>query len=159
MVPLTLRRTRLGYSQVGEIFIWLEEYDSARFYLEAAMQVPDMDPEIHTPRFQADLALAYRQTGAAEKARVIIDQLITKNDTSTVGSPAYFTAWYYSAIGEADSAFFWLETAFRNRSPEMPWLKMDPAFKSFKDDPRYMDLYARTGHKAFDEYMASKEKK
>ena len=39
----------------------------------------------------------------------------------------------------------------------MPWLKVNPAFNSLKDDPRYWDLYERTGHKAYDDYMASKK--
>jgi hypothetical protein len=35
---------------------------------------------------------------------------------------------------------------------------MDPAFKSLMGDPRYRDLYERTGHKAYDEYLANQEK-
>ena len=147
-----------GFAQAGEAYIWLGAYDSARFYLEAAMQVPEEDPEILAPRFQADLALAYRKTGALEEAGAIIDQLIQSSDTTAVGSPAFFTGWYYSAIGETDSAFYWLEKAYQNRSPEMPWLKVNPAFKSLKDDPRYWDLYERTGHKAYDDYLASTNK-
>jgi hypothetical protein len=54
-----------------------------------------------------------------------------------------------------DSAFYWLEKAYKNRSAEMPWLKVDPAFKNLKNDYRYWDLYKRTGHKAFDDYRAS----
>jgi TolB-like protein len=146
-----------GFAQAGEAYIWLGAYDSARFYLEAAMQVPEEDPEILAPRFQADLALAYRMTGEAEKAGAIIDQLIRSSDTTAVGSPAFFTGWYYSAIGETDSAFYWLEKAYQNRSPEMPWLKVNPAFNSVKDDPRYWDLYERTGHKAYDNYLANKK--
>ena len=58
-------------------------------------------------------------------------------------------------MGQVDSAFYWLERAFRNRSAEMPWLKVDPAFDILKDDDRYWDLYERTGHKAYDDYMAT----
>ncbi len=97
-------------------------------------------------------------TGSPEQARIIMNQIVRKSDTTAVGSPAFFTGWYYSAIGEADSAIFWLEKAYRNRSPEMPWLKVDPVFKSLKDDPRYRDLYERTGHKAYDDYVASETK-
>lgn len=145
---------RPKYPEIGELYNWLGEYDSARYYLESAMQLKD--PKILTPRFQADLAVASYHTGAQKQARTIIDQLIRKNDTTSVGSPAFFTGWYYSWIGEVDSAFFWLEKAYHNRSPEMPWLKVNPAFKSLKEDDRYWDLYERTGHKAYDDYMASR---
>lgn len=146
-----------GIFETGELYIWLEEYDSARYYLEAAMQLDSTSSLAQCPRYQTDLALAYQKTGAPEQARTIMNQLIRKSDTTAVGSPAFFTGWYFSAIGEIDSAFYWLEKAYQNRSPEMPWLKADPAFKTLRDDPRYWDLYERTGHKAYDEYMASKQ--
>ena len=86
----------------------------------------------------------------------MIGKLIERSDTTSVGSPAYFTGWYYSWIGEADSAFYWLDKAVENRSPDLTWLKVDPAFDSLKDDPRYWDLYERTGFKTYDDYMAGK---
>jgi len=145
-----------GYIWAGEAFIWLEEYDSALFYLEAGKQVED--PEISIPRFQAYLALVYHKTGRHEQAQTIVKQLIAGSDTTSAMSPAYFTGWYYSSIGEVDSAFYWLEKACRNRSPEMPWLKVDPLFNNLKDDDRYWDLYERTGHKAYDEYLENIKK-
>jgi len=141
---------------VGENYIWLEEYDSSKFYLESAIQ--SEHPEMILPRFQAYLAFVYEKTNNHLKARTIVNQLIAKSNTTSAGSPAYFTGWYYSGIGEVDSAFYWLEKAYNNRSPEMPWLKVDPAFNNLKEDDRYLDLYERTGHKAYDEYMSSKNK-
>ena len=139
---------------VGENYIWLEEYDSSKFYLESAIK--SEHPEMLLPRFQAYLALVYNKTKNYQQALPIIEQLKDLSDETSAGSPAYFTGWYYSSIGEVDSAFCWLEKAYNNRSPEMPWLKVDPAFNSLKEDDRYWDLYERTGHKAYDDYMASK---
>jgi len=144
-----------SHRMVGEYFLWMNENDSARVYLELALQ--KKDPEIFVPRYQAYLALAYEKTNSHEKARKIINQLIEKSDSTTAGSPEYFTGWYYSWTGEIDSAFYWLEKAYNNRSPEMPWLKVDPAFNNLKEDDRYWDLYERTGHKAYDDYLASKK--
>ncbi|MCK4345277.1 MAG: hypothetical protein KAX05_08320 [Bacteroidales bacterium] len=141
---------------VGENYIWLEEYDSAKLYLESAIQ--SKAPEILIPRFQACLALAYYKTKNYQQAQTIIKQLKDLSDETSAGSPAYFTGWYYSGIGEADSAFYWLEKAYENRSPEMPWLKVDPVFNNLKEDDRYWNLYERTGHKAYDEYMARMKK-
>jgi TolB-like protein len=143
-----------GHPYKGNLYLWLEKYDSARYYLESALQ--SGHHEMTVPRFQACLALAYYKTEDLKEAKEIIAQLIDKSDTTAAGSPAYFTGWYYSWIGEVDSAFFWLEKAYQNRSPEMPWLKVDPAFKNLKDDSRYWDLYERTGHKAYDDYLGSR---
>jgi hypothetical protein len=57
-----------------------------------------------------------------------------------------------------DSAFYWLEKAYVSRSAEMPWLKVDPAFKNLKNDNRYLDLYKKAGHKAYDDYYTNKKK-
>jgi tetratricopeptide (TPR) repeat protein len=137
-----------------ELYIWLQEFDSALNYLKSYMEsgISSMQPT----RFQADLALVYHKTGHTDKARNIIGKIIQRSDTTASQSPAYFLGWYYGWIGEPDSAFYWLEKAVENRSPEIPWLKVDPAFESLKEDPRYCDLYERTGHKAFDDYMAGR---
>lgn len=141
-----------GYLWAGEAYIWLEEYDSARFYLENVK--PSVDPEILIPKFQACLALACEKTNDGPRARSIINQLIAKSDTTSAMSPDFFTGWYYSGIGQVDSAFYWLEKAYKNSSAEMPWLKVDPVLKNIRSDSRYRDLYSRTGHKAYDDYQA-----
>ena len=143
-------------SEWAELYIWLQDFDSALYYLESATESENR--AMLPPRFQADLAVAYHKTGHTEKARNIVSRIIQRSDTTASQSPAFFTGWYYSWIGEPDSALYWLEKAVKNRSIEIPWLKVDPAFNNLEDDPRYLDLYERTGHKAFDDYMASKEK-
>jgi adenylate cyclase len=143
-----------GYA--GEYYLWLQEYDSAKLSLEIAFQ--NKDKYMLVPRYQAYLALAYYKTKNYRQAQMIINQLIDKSIKPSGGSPEYFTGWYYSGIGKVDSAFYWLEEAFKKRSPEMPWLKVDPNFKNLKDDKRYWDLYVRTGHKAYDDYIENMKK-
>ena len=139
---------------VAELYIWLEDYSAALQVCESAIQFSR--PEVLLPRFQANIAVAYYKTGALGQAMSHIESLIKSSETSSAGSPEYFLGCYYSWIGEIDSACHWLEKACESQSPEMPWLKADPAFNSLKEDPRYWDLYERTGHKAYDAYMASK---
>jgi len=43
---------------------------------------------------------------------IIIGLLIVKSGETSAGSPAYFTGWYYSGIGEVDSAIHYLEKAY-----------------------------------------------
>lgn len=140
-------------SYAGEHFIWLEEYESAKQVLENALLTKDL--YILVPRFQACLALAHYKTNEYQKAQTIVNQLIEKSGKNSGGSPEYFTGWYYSGIGNVDSAFYWLEEAYKKHSPELPWLKVDPVFNCLKNDDRYWVLYERTGHKAYDDYRAS----
>jgi tetratricopeptide (TPR) repeat protein len=140
----------------GEYFIWLEDYEAAKSIFEAALQ--NKNQYVLRPRYQACLALAYYKTNDRHKAQAIIDKLIEKSDTSLAGSPEFYTGWYYSGIGELDSAFYWLEKAYTNHCPEIPWLKVDPVLKNLRSDDRYWDLYERTGHKVYDDYFAGKNK-
>jgi TolB-like protein/Tfp pilus assembly protein PilF len=143
--------------QVGECYIWMGEYDSARIYLENSIRLKD--PQMLISRYQAELALVYHKTNQSSLAQKIINQQIIRCNINASGSQGYFIGWYYSGIGDLDSAFYWLEKAYQGRSPEFSWLKVDPVFTSLKKDPRYWDLYKRTGHKAYDDYIAETGKK
>lgn len=141
------------FPEVGDAYVLMNQYDSVLYYLESALQAGDV--QMYLPRFQACLALAYQKTAQPDKAKSVLDQLIYQGNELGPSSPNYFLGWYYSHMGEVESAFYWLERAFRNRSAELPWLKVEPAFDILKDDDRYWDLYERTGHKAYDDYMAT----
>jgi hypothetical protein len=116
------------------------------------------DPRMLMSDFNAYLALAYIKTNQNNQAQKIINQLISDAITYDNGYPDYFIGWYYSGIGKADSAFYWLERAYKNRNVGFSWFKVDPVFNSLKKDPRYWDLYERTGHKAYDDYIARMKK-
>ena len=138
-----------------ELFNWLGDYQTAIDISENA--ILEESPDRNYPRFQTNLAIAYYKSGAFKQARTIIDKLILRSETSGSGSPNFFLGIYYCWTGEFDTAFYWFDKAIERRSPEFPWLKVDPAFRSLKDDPRYWDLYERTGHKAYDDYIASRK--
>ena len=144
----------LALPEIGESYIWLGEYDSARYVCEKSLKLGNT--EMSTPRFKSSLALAYHKTGDSMKAREIINELISDSDQSLPGSIEYFIGLYYSGTGDADSAFYWLEKAHNRHSAEMYWLRVNPVLDNIRDDPRYWDLYERTGHKAYDDYLASK---
>jgi len=142
-----------AYIWTGVLYTWLAEYDSALYYIEAGAE----DTEFNVPLFQSGLALAYNKTGQYTEAQQVVERMKERSDTTSAMSPAFFLGWYYSGINELDSAFLWLEKAYRTRNSEIPWLKVDPGFNNLKDDSRYWDLYERTGHKAYDDYMASRQ--
>ncbi|KPK79610.1 MAG: hypothetical protein AMS27_17840, partial [Bacteroides sp. SM23_62_1] len=56
-----------GNRWVGHHYLWLEEYDSVKYYLEYALQ--SEEPDMLTPRFQSYLALAYHKTKHYQQAR------------------------------------------------------------------------------------------
>ena len=133
---------------VGSSLVYIKEY---------LLSIPYLI-NYNFPRPKAHLALAYYYTGSYDKAESIVNELKSMSSQTTAGGPEFFVGFYYSGINEVDSAFFWLEKAYENRSPELSWLKTYPQFENIKDDPRYWYLYERSGHKAYDEFLASKKK-
>jgi hypothetical protein len=51
----------------------------------------------------------------------------------------------YSALGEKDEAFEFLERAYRERVGVMIFLDVYPAFDNIRPAPRYTDLLHRMG--------------
>ena len=52
----------------------------------------------------------------------------------------------YAGLGEKDKAFEFLEKAYQERSPDIPYfLKADLRIDSLRSDPRFQDLVRRVG--------------
>ena len=98
------------------------------------------------------------KTYQINQAQRIIKQLIGISQEKAPGGSDYYIGWSYSGIGNIDSSFYWLEKAYENRNSDFSWLKVNPVFNNLKKDPRYWDLYERTGHKAYDDYIAGMKK-
>jgi TolB-like protein len=140
-------------ASLGERFFWLQEYDSALFYLNRSKtSKPELGP---LPKYQSYIAVASFKIGRNRECESIIESLKEKSKYTLIGSADFYVAGAYSMINRKDSAFVWLEKAYQTRSPEISWLKADPMFDNLKDDQRYWDLYNRIGFKAYDDYIAN----
>ena len=59
---------------------------------------------------------------------------------------AYGVALVHAGLGQSDEAFRWLDRAFDERSHWLVWLRLDPRWKSLRDDPRFGALVARLNY-------------
>ena len=55
------------------------------------------------------------------------------------------TNWANSGLPSHDSAFEWLEKAYKERAEGILYLKVEPKFDPLRDDPRFEDLLRRLG--------------
>jgi TolB-like protein/Tfp pilus assembly protein PilF len=94
------------------------------------------------PRMRAFQAHAYASSGRSQDARKILDELVALSKQQYI--PALVDmALVYTALGEIDLAFEWLEMAFEERAGLLVWLYPDPAADPLRSDPRFDDLMRR----------------
>jgi TolB-like protein/DNA-binding winged helix-turn-helix (wHTH) protein/Flp pilus assembly protein TadD len=122
----------IGYEGTGKLPEAISEYQKA-----VEMSNGDYDAT-------ASLAHAYAVIGRRSEAKKILRDLEQKSQSGYV-SP-YVMATIYSALGEKDRAFEFLERAYQERSLEMSWhLKADLRIDNLRSDPRFQNLVRRVG--------------
>lgn len=137
-------------------YVWMDEYDMARDLMESVLSTrPRM---LDSPAPMAYWALVLHKTGDQPAALGFVEKLKVMSDTSSAGMAEYYLGRYYSSIGKMDSAFLWLDKAFDEKCVEIPWLRVDPTLRNLRPDGRYLDLYKRSGHAAYDQYAAEKNR-
>jgi TolB-like protein len=92
---------------------------------------------------QLDLGFAYAVSGKRAEARRILDSL-EKLYAQGV-APAGSVGILYGALGEPNQAFVWLEKAFKERDPQLTYLKAGRRFEPLREDPRFQPLVRRVG--------------
>ncbi len=95
------------------------------------------------PRLFAFLAHAYAMSGDREQANAT---LRTLNEWSRRGyvSP-YLFAVAHAGLGDKQEMFEALESAYKERSVYLLWLRIDPIFTPFRADPQFQELLKRIG--------------
>jgi tetratricopeptide (TPR) repeat protein len=90
--------------------------------------------------WKSALGCTYAMAGRQDEARLVLAEL--EADPTTWDT--WFIAQIYTALGEKDKAFRWLEAAYGPpHHPYVPWIRHPSAFKPLHDDPRFGDLLRR----------------
>jgi len=89
-----------------------------------------------------DAGYIYAISGRRGDAEKVLEDL-EKMSTETYVTP-FGRAAIYAGLGDKDKTMEWLEKAYEERS-FLTWLKVDPAFDSLRDDPRFISLLAKMG--------------
>jgi tetratricopeptide (TPR) repeat protein len=82
--------------------------------------------------------------GKQDEAEKILHDLLEQSQNSYV-SP-YMIATIYAGLGDKEKAFSFLEKAYQERSPDVPYfLKADLRLDPLRSDPRFQGLMHRVG--------------
>jgi eukaryotic-like serine/threonine-protein kinase len=122
----------VGYEGSGQRLEAIPEYQKA-----VELSQGDTDPT-------AGLAHAYAVSGQRASAEKILRELLQKSKTSYVSH--YMIGTIYAGLGDKNRAFEFLEKAYQERSPDIPYfLKADLRIDNLRSDPRFQDLVRRVG--------------
>src|SRR5262249_29865635 len=89
----------------------------------------------------AQLGQAYAKSGKKGETFKILRRL--KELSTRVYVSPYYMALIYTALGDHDQVFKWLDRACDERSSFLFFLKVEPAFDNVRSDPRFQDLVRR----------------
>ena len=95
------------------------------------------------PAMKAMLGYAYGMSGNKREAQKVLDQLIEVSKQRYV-SP-YDLAVVHMGLGEKDQALEALRRAYKERSPHLVLLKVEPIFDSLRSDLRFTQLLKDIG--------------
>jgi Tfp pilus assembly protein PilF len=89
------------------------------------------------------LGYTYALAGRRDDAKKTLAKFMGEKPKPTGAWAGWFLAEIYIALGEKDEAFRWLEAAYRERHPFLPWLRDNPLYAPLRSDPRFQDLVRR----------------
>jgi len=157
----------------GAVLIYARQYDDAIAQLTKTAQMDPAFARTHTELAKAYLIkgardkaleetrraaslgvrdvlvhaqIAYVQAAAGKRSdaqrglREILDRYRQGDTSAAMGA-----AVVYTALGDRDQAFQWLERARQISDPEVTGVKMDPEFDTLHGDPRFAKLLAAIG--------------
>lgn len=97
------------------------------------------------PHMDVNLAAAYALSEHRAQARAMLRRLTAASEGAPGESVPIGIAQAYTALGEKDQAFAWLEKDFEHRDGGLTLIKVFPFLDSLHEDPRFTDLVRRIG--------------
>ena len=128
-----------AHQTLGWVYLHMGKQEESVREFEAALKLSgpaDMD-------LQLDLGFAYAVSGKRDEAKRILAKLEKLNQQGAV--PSASIAVLLGALGEPNEAFDWLEKAYRERDPQLTYLKVGRRFEPLRKDPRLKELVRRIG--------------
>lgn len=126
------------YEQSGSL-------DRAVAEFKKAVETEPKDSPLSTFLFAA-LGEAYARAGMKRDAGQVLTSLLDKSKQSYV-SP-FDIALIYTALGQKDAAFEWLQKAVNERSTFLVYSKWEPRLDPLRSDPRFGQILKKIGFPA-----------
>jgi tetratricopeptide (TPR) repeat protein len=123
---------------MGITYIEKHEYQEAIDQIQKAI-----DTEGRYGIYLMQLARVYVLTGRKTDALKILDEM--KDPSNRERIAAHDVAVVYTALGDKDQAFAWLDRAVAQQDFNLVYLKVAPYFAPLRSDPRFSKLLEKVG--------------
>ncbi|HLZ41560.1 MAG TPA: protein kinase [Candidatus Sulfotelmatobacter sp.] len=121
----------LAYEQIGELVKATAEFENA---IQLAGRMPVM---------LASLGHVEARRGNRKHAQELLFEL--QNPPAEQYIPSLCMAVIHAGIEDKDNMFKWLAQAYEERSSWLFALRVEPIFKSYRSEPRFIELVKRIG--------------
>jgi TolB-like protein/DNA-binding winged helix-turn-helix (wHTH) protein/Tfp pilus assembly protein PilF len=128
------------FALANAVLAW--NYVQKRMYPEAVAvcrRVVSIAPEDQV--MLGSCGWVYARAGRRQDALALLDRL--KKLSPRLHLDPFVVAFLYDGLGDDDRAMEWLDRAYRERSPQMPFLKIEFWSDSLRSDPRFQELVRR----------------
>jgi DNA-binding winged helix-turn-helix (wHTH) protein/TolB-like protein/tetratricopeptide (TPR) repeat protein len=143
------RRYDDAIEQLRAVLVTEPDFALAHWHLANAYERKGMfDLAIEEERKGMAAGGAADLAAALERARTLPyrDAVYRMLDVSKANeASAISIARRYACIGDSEQAFVWLEKAWKEHSPWLVYLSVDPQFDSLREDPRFVGMLKRVG--------------
>jgi DNA-binding SARP family transcriptional activator/TolB-like protein/Tfp pilus assembly protein PilF len=127
----------IGQLYLGRVLQFQGKYDSALAHFARMGAFRSWIPNI------AGVGYVYAQEGRRADALEVLRQLDSLSSSQYV--TAYAVALVYTALGDRDQAFAWLDRAVQERTHWLLWLNRDRRWDPIRQDRRFRALTRRIG--------------
>ena len=125
-----------AHTDLAVSYIHMAAFDKARGEIQEAARLSRGDLST-----TAVLGYVHATAGDTQQARRILAEVSGASAQNRL--LAIDIAAICAALNNHDLALAWLNKAYEDRSGDLPFLKVDPAFDSLRSDPRFQDLLHR----------------
>ena len=136
-----LREVQRIDPSLGRSHIIIHAYVRKGMFKEAFADIDQWRTTMDEPWIWAELASLAGQAGRPAEAQRAVDKLIELNRQQILDPSLFF--WAYTGMGDKEKALAWLQRSYDQRSRILTRLKVDPAFDSLRDDPRFQSILSR----------------
>jgi|KBSSwiStaDraftv2_1062776.scaffolds.fasta_scaffold03054_6 serine/threonine-protein kinase len=128
----------LAHAFLAQAYTELGRHEEAMASAEAALRLSGANPEIH-----AAAAYVYGRAGDTQKARTLLDGLVTMAQGRYVS--ASLLAQASISVLDVNTTFERLEQAYQQRAADLAWIAVRPAFKPLRSEDRFRAVCERMG--------------